>query len=415
MFMKIPSLKSVTKKLPITELESTDVFYIPLQAYFGTMKPLVAVGQKVQQYLPLAEGKDGSRIHAPVSGEILELNYLINENPHLVLQNDFTNTTYIDQELESATELTDKIRLAGISGSGGAGFPTHIKYKTNAIDTLIVNGVECEPYLTADYALMYDEAGEILKAAQASAQYFGAKNIVIGLEKQNKELVKIFESHSELMHGVSFKLLPNTYPQGGELQLIKAVIGKEIPKGSIPADEGVVVSNVATLLAVYKALELNQPNIDRVVTVSGEAAKHYGNFRVKIGTPIEYVLKKAGVNAANVDVVLGGPMMGKIVTDLKQPISKTSGGLLSFKKSAVKENNCIQCSYCADACPQHLMPMQFASAKFDHDTQKFIQFNVLDCIECGACQYICPSNVPLMQSISEGKSLLKSLQNSVPV
>ena len=415
MFMKIPSLKSVTKKLPITKLDDPKVFYIPLHAYFGQMTPLVSVGQKVQQNFPIAEGKDGSRIHAPASGEILELNHFINEKPHVVLQNDFANTVYINQELEQAFDLTDKIRLAGISGSGGAGFPTHIKYKTNAVDTLIVNGVECEPYLTADYALMQNEADRILKASHIAARLFGAKNIVIGLEKQNKELVKNFEAHSELMRGVSFKILPNTYPQGGELQLIKAVIGKEIPKGSVPADQGVVVSNVATLLTVYNAVELNQPNIDRVVTVSGAAAKNYGNLRVKIGTPIQHVLDKVGVDAQNVDVVLGGPMMGKIVTDLKQPVTKTSGGLLSFKKSAVKENNCIQCSYCADACPQHLMPMQFASAKFDHDTKKFIQFNVFDCIECGACQYICPSNVPLMQSISEGKSLLKSLQNSVAV
>ncbi len=413
--MKIPSLKSVTKKIEITNLADPELFYVPLKSYFGEMKPLVNVGQKVQQQLPLAKGKDGSLVHAPVSGEVVDLSYQINGLPHLLIQNDFANTVYINKEIESASAIADKIRLAGIAGSGGAGFPTHIKYDANQIETLIINGVECEPYLTADYALMSDEPEKILRAAHIAAKLFGAKNIVIALEKQNRELVKVFQSCIDFSDDISFKLLPNTYPQGGELQLIKAVTGKEIPKGSIPANEGVVVSNVGTLWAIYNAVENGKANTERIVTVSGTGAKKYGNFRVKIGTSVSHILNQLGIDLNQTDVVLGGPMMGNIVSDLKQPITKTSGGVLSFKKSETKENNCIQCSYCADACPQHLMPMQYASAKFDNDTKKYVQFNLSDCIECGACQYICPSNVPLMQSISEGKSLLKSLQNSVAI
>ncbi|SFU43167.1 electron transport complex protein RnfC [Pustulibacterium marinum] len=416
MLMHIPSLKSKTKKTSITTLEASPFLYMPLQAYKTPLKPLVNVGDLVLKNEKIAKsnGVFAGSLHSPVSGKIIAIE-TESEFPHIKIENDFLdtcieiNSTSVEHLTEE--EILETIKNFGIEGSGGAKFPTHTKYNTQQknISHFIINGAECEPYLSADYAVMQQETEALLKAIQLVQKVIKAEKITFGIEKQHKELQShLLKNAKKLNISIQIKLLPNTYPQGGELQLIKAVTGKELPKGSIPAEHGITVSNVGTLWAIYEAFYNEQPYIERIITISGEKAINRGNFKVAIGTPVSHILEEIGLpwNTENQTVILGGPMMGKAIYQPETPINKGSGGVLILPNPTNKRYNCIQCGYCTDVCPQHLMPMEFARYNTEKNIQKLYEFNLNDCIECGACAYICPSDVPLMKSIVEGKNLL---------
>ena len=412
--MHIPSLKYKTKKQPITELKDASVYRIPLQSYRSTLQSLVKINDQILQYQVLAEDLEhqfAAKIHSPVSGKVIAI-----DEHYISLENDFQQqkitTEIIEFQQLDLERFVQVLKDFGIAGIGGAEFPTNIKYKVeeSKIKLLLINGVECEPYLTSDYAVMRHETEKLLQTIAVLNQIFQPEEIVIGIEKQHKELKKHFEksfkNHPNL--AIRIHLLPNEYPQGGELQFIKSVTNTEIPKGSIPVNFGYLVSNVGTILAIYEALFNGIPTTERVITISGNAVNSIGNYRVKIGTPIRYILEELRIEAEDVDIVLGGPMMGKEVVDLDSPIKKGSGGLLLFKKQQKSIKNCIECGYCVDVCPQHLMPMQFVKGH-QEDQNLLIQFNLDHCIECGACEYICPSNLPLMQSIVLGKVELQKM------
>ena len=412
--MHIPLLKYKTKKQPIAELEDALIYRIPLQSYRSTLQPLVKIGDRILQYQVLAEDVKhhfAAKIHSPVSGKVIA----IDEN-YISLENDFQQqkvlTEIIDSQQLDIERFVQVLKDYGIAGIGGAEFPTDIKYKVedSNIKSLLINGIECEPYLTSDYAVMRHETEKLLKTIAVLNQIFQPQKIVIGIEKQHKELKKHFEKNFKKHPNLPIKihLLPNEYPQGGELQFIKSVTNREIPKGSIPTNFGYLVSNVGTILAIYEALFHNIPITERVITISGNAVSTTGNYRVKIGTPVLHILQELNIDAENVDIVLGGPMMGKEVVDLNSPIKKGSGGLLLFKKQQKSIENCIECGYCVDVCPQHLMPMQFVKG-YQEDQNLLTDFNLNHCIECGACEYICPSNLPLMQSIVLGKVELQKM------
>lgn len=427
--MHIFSMKAKTKSRVIQDIPDAPVLYLPLSQYIGSPSiPVVKAGERVlkNQLIAEASGYMSSNMHAPVSGIIKS----IKQHPWVdgklvdtfVLENDFKN-----EEIPKLPVIPDKltpvgilemIKDGGVVGEGGAQFPTHVKYDLQGkdINTFIINGTECEPYLTSDYSLIREKTACIFQGISVINRILCAKDIVISIEEQNKDLVSIlnpFLSKDEYRN-IRVAVLPNEYPQGGELQLIKSVTGKILPKGILPKDIGVIVSNAGTVNAVYEAVFEQKPLVERIITISGEKSKSYGNFRVKIGTPISHILKYQGFSDVESDyrLVLGGPMMGRNITDFSIPIMKGSSAVLFLQKKIIQRSNCISCGYCVDVCPMHLMPMKFEEGFRENKMSKLQKYNIDSCIECAACEYICPSDVSLMESIKEGKQKIKSLINN---
>lgn len=424
--MHIFSMKSKTKQMSISDIPDAPVLYLPLLQHIGqAAMPIVEVGEYIFKYQIIAEETRNlsANIHAPVSGTIkaIELHPLADGTlvETIVLQNDFQNKEIERPILEAdnltAEEILTIIKGAGIVGEGGAQFPTFVKYNLlgKKINTFIVNGTECEPYLTVDYALMRDKTEELFRGILLINKVLQAHEIVLSIEKQNKELLDVFRpflSQPEYKN-IRVAILPNQYPQGGELQLIKSITGKELPRGVLPKDEGLMVSNVGTIHAVYNALVEQKPLTERIITISGEQSKKSGNYLVKIGTPISHILEHQSLTNTLDDkqLVLGGPMMGKNITNTSAPIVKGASGVLFFKKKEIKRNNCISCGYCVDVCPMKLMPLVFAEKYRTGKIVALEKYSLNSCIECAACEYICPTDVPLMESIKEGKIKLKAL------
>ncbi|MCC9167734.1 electron transport complex subunit RsxC [Pontibacter harenae] len=412
----IPSLKGKTKYSDISTIADSKDFYMPLDAYRNVMTPVVSIGERVKKYQLLAqsEGTFASKLHAPVSGTVTAF-FQLNGKQMIHLQNDFLNLETLTFPVEptglTKEEFMDVLLDNGIQGAGGSQFPTQLKYniQDRQIRTVIFNGAECEPYLTSDFVLMREKADELIKAAQVIRTVLNAQKIVFAVERHNIAVRKILlKNASNLGVEIEVKILSDGYPQGGELQLIKSVTGLEIRKGSFPADHGILVNNIGTLWAIYKALFEGRPNIERIITVSGNGCQHLGNYRIKIGTPIIHILRETN-NNWNPDlqtIVLGGAMMGKSVESPLVPVHKGSGGLLIMRKTKIEKNNCIKCGLCVDVCPQHLMPLEFVRHNLSSDVPELKKFSLQDCIECGACAYVCPSDVPLMENIFDGKKKL---------
>ena len=371
----------------------------------------VSLGQKIADitahvYAP---------IHASISGKVLA----IQDWPHPVLgrakavviegdgRDNPAEFRLRDQQKVDKLTLQDlrKIVLdAGIVGMGGASFPTHVKLNPpKPLDTLIINGAECEPYLTADARLMVEKSSQIFAAVVLIARCLGVKNIYIGIEKNKPEAIKIFSG----MPGIKVKVLPSEYPQGGEKQLIKNILGKEIPRGKLPFDIGVLVQNVATVYAIYEAVYMGKSLIERIVTVTGSCLETPRNLLVRIGTPIKNLIEFCGpLKQAPEKIIIGGPMMGIAQYTDEVPIIKSSSGLLLLNKNEAKlldEDPCIRCAACVRGCPVGLMPCQInlASEKMLWSLAK--EFGASDCIECGICNYVCPSNRRLLQTIKRAK------------
>ena len=425
--MKIESMKHVTKKIGLTTMKDPEFFYVPLSQHIGQVaKETVKVGDYVHRYEKIGEvsGKVSSMVHSPVSGKVTE----IIEKPAangkkvktVVIKNDFK---YKEIETEKRRieevgtfrrdEILEIIKEAGIVGEGGAQFPTHVKYDIGykKIDTFIVNGAECEPYLTADYTIMSNYVEELLGGIKIAEKLLRPREVVIGIEEENIDIaehIEVIIKQSRLFN-IKVQVLPTAYPQGSELQLIRSVTGKEIKKGEIPGNHGVIVSNVGTLKSMYDAFTEGKPLVERVVTVSGEKVKTKGNYLLKVGTPLSHIIEQLNPED-NAKIVFGGPMMGEEVTETSTPVVKGTSGILFLSKDidSVKRENCISCGYCVDVCPMGLMPMKFAESYRKEQYEKLVTVYHLDnCIECGACEYVCPSRVPLIKSIKEGKEKLR--------
>ena len=425
--MKIESMKHVTKKIGLTTMKDPEFFYVPLSQHIGQVaKETVKVGDYVHRYEKIGEvsGKVSSMVHSPVSGKVTE----IIENPAangkkvktVVIKNDFK---YKEIETEKRRieevgtfrrdEILEIIKEAGIVGEGGAQFPTHVKYDIGykKIDTFIVNGAECEPYLTADYTIMSNYVEELLGGIKIAEKLLRPREVVIGIEEENIDIaehIEVIIKQSRLFN-IKVQVLPTAYPQGSELQLIRSVTGKEIKKGEIPGNHGVIVSNVGTVKSMYDAFTEGKPLVERVVTVSGEKVKTKGNYLLKVGTPLSHIIEQLNPED-NAKIVFGGPMMGEEVTETSTPVVKGTSGILFLSKDidSVKRENCISCGYCVDVCPMGLMPMKFAESYRKEQYEKLVTVYHLDnCIECGACEYVCPSRVPLIKSIKEGKEKLR--------
>ncbi|MDR2824570.1 MAG: electron transport complex subunit RsxC [Prevotellaceae bacterium] len=418
-----------SKNHKIRFLPDADLFFVPMWQSTGTAaQPVVDEGDTVFRFQLIGRACDGvsANVHSPVSGIIQAITSMVlsdgKESQIVVIQNDnkneliekFDTNRQVDISKLSPEFILRKIADAGIVGAGGAQFPAFVKYNINDknVDTLLINGVECEPYLSADFATIDQFGVQFFEGIKAANKVLNANTIFIFIEKQNRELV---ESLNRFLvrpenGNISVKILPNVYPQGSELQLIKSVCGKESAKGILPVDVGVIVSNAGTILAIGNAIIRNEPMTERVVTVGGEVGSVAGNYLIKIGTPVAHVLKslKIDFDAENQQIVVGGAMMGKAVDNQNVPITKGAAGILILHKNKTKNYNCIRCGYCAEVCTMHLLPYKFNDlSRSKLTTKKLNRYNIADCIECAACAYACPGGVPLMAIIGEGKAKIK--------
>ncbi|MCI8988467.1 MAG: electron transport complex subunit RsxC [Clostridia bacterium] len=400
-------------------LDVLSVDEVAISTHQSAGKPAITVvkaGQSVKcgELIAQADGDISSNVFASISGTVKEIKDVDGEE-HIFITSDKSDATKFLPPLTDpdADEIRQRIKDCGIVGLGGAGFPTAVKVSTDKpVDTLIVNGAECEPYLTCDYRLMIEKTEEIAKGARYIAKALGVKKIIIGIESNKPDAVRAFEAFEDIQPVI----LRKQYPAGGEKQIIYTTTGRRLGIKKLPADVGVIVQNVGTCFAVYEAIENGKPLIERALTVSGKAVKEPKNLWVKVGTPVRDIVEYCGGESLTPKkVVTGGPMTGNAVASYDVYTRKTTSGvlLLSEKEAAAEQPTpCINCGKCADVCPMHLMPMNtaFYSAAGDFESAEKYG-NATSCIECGACEYVCPAKRPLIQAIRKTKAELKKNDN----
>lgn len=415
----VPDMKALSADAPIEELpEPPAVTIATCQSLGKPAIPCVAVGETVAkgQLIAKADGEISSNVFASISGKVTAITSLENEcgqqGQFIVIEGDGSgNTQYLPPLSDpSKEEIIERVRQAGIVGLGGAGFPTAVKLTPRTpVDTFIINGSECEPYLTCDHRVMIEKTDEVVRGARYIAKALGVDRIMIGIELNKPDCIAAFEKYDD----VQVVALRKIYPMGGEKQLIYSATGRKVPTGKLPADVGVVVNNVATCLGVCEAIELGKPDLDSILTVSGKAIERTANVLVPVGTPISYIIEKCGgEKSAPKKVVLGGPMTGVAVKSYDLYVKKTTSGilLLTEEEAAAEEPTpCLNCGMCADHCPMHLMPMDtaFYSNAGDFESAEKLG-GAMYCIECGVCEYVCPAKRPLIQAIRKTKAAVRA-------
>ena len=406
--------KELTADKPIVDMSLPKKVRLLLTQHLGPpCSPVVAPGDKVAvgQKIADTDAFVAAPIIASVAGEVTAVDA---EGIDIVTDQENSGFTGHGKIYASPAELRQLIREAGIVGMGGATFPTHVKLtppEGKSVSTLILNGAECEPFLTTDHRLMVEQGQELVLGIKLLMEACGAKTAIIGIEANKPDAIANITDLTREFDNISVVSVPVRYPQGGERQLIKTLTGREVPVGGLPLDLGIVVSNVATAVAVHQAVSLGRPLIDRVVTVSGRGIAEPKNVRVRLGTPIaELIDFCGGLTADAIKVINGGPMMGKAVADLNSPVTKGTSGILAFTEKEAREyeeRTCIRCASCVDACPQKLLPNYLAlySRKVKLDLAE--QFHLFNCIECGCCSYVCPSRIPIVKYIQTAKNKIK--------
>lgn len=410
---------------PIVECPLPTKAIIPLSQHIGApAQPIVEKGQKVKvgELIAKAGGFVSANVHAPLSGTITKIDTTIDawgmkmpaifmdvEGDEWLETIDRTPNVIRECSLEPK-EIIDKIAAAGIVGLGGACFPTQVKLLPppgKKAEVLVVNGVECEPYLTCDHQLMLEHGEEIIIGIQILMKALGIQRAVIGIEKNKPDAIARMTELSRNVCGVDVKPLKIKYPQGGEKQLIDACIGRQVPSGALPIEVGAVVDNVATIYAVYEAVQKNKPLISRVMTVTGKSVTKPGNYNVRFGTPLtEVVALAGGVPEDTGKIIGGGPMMGRAMNSIDMPAHKRTSGLLFLPEAESlrqEPENCIRCAKCVSACPMGLEPYLLSKMAAMQMWDEMEQHNVMDCIECGCCMFTCPSHRPLLDYVRMGK------------
>lgn len=418
--------KALSENAPTEALPPPEVVAISTAQSLGKPAvPVVETGQTVKEgeLIARADGPISSDVFASVAGTVTEIKEETgangaNEKFVFIKQNGSGEKSYFNPLPADADgeQIKARIKECGIVGLGGAGFPAAVKVSPRTpVDTLILNGAECEPYLTCDHRLMLEHTDEIARGARYVARALGVQKIIIGIEANKPECIKAFEKFEDIQPVI----LKKQYPMGGEKQLIYVTTGRRVGMGKLPADCGVVVQNVATAFAVCEAVELGKPLYERVLTVSGKAVKNPKNLKVRVGTPIRYIVDYCGGELVNPKkVIQGGPMTGVALSTYDVYTHKTTSGvlLLDASEAAAEEPTpCLNCGKCADVCPMHLMPMNTAFYSSAGDFEAAAKYgNVLSCIECGACEYICPAKRPLIQAIRKTKGYLRAKMTSAP-
>lgn len=406
-----------TESCAIEIMPAPKKVYIPFSQHTGKpAKPLVKKGDEVKigTMIGEADGFISASVHASIAGKVID----IVDHPHPVVgsslccviesndSEDWIPDLKGEQDMGSMTkeELVGAIKDAGIVGLGGAAFPTHVKLsppRDKKIDTLIINGCECEPVLTADHRLMLEYAKAIVEGAQVFQKILDAPDLLFGIEDNKRDVVGLFKKE-----GVRVALLKTKYPQGAEKQLIKAVLKREVPRGGLPMDVGCVVHNVGTCHVALLAIKHRKPLIDRVLTVAGDGVKASKNILVRIGTPVHDIIEYCGGYVVPPKrIILGGPMMGIAqYTDTVPVIKGTSGILVLQDAKMIEEGPCVRCASCVDTCPMGLMPTEMCNYVKNKNFDMAKNYGVLDCIECGCCAYVCPAAIPLVHYFKYGKS-----------
>ncbi len=420
-----PKENKLSEQSAITVLPLPKQLVIPLGQNLGAPpKPLVKKGDEVKtgQLLARAEAFISANIHSPASGKIAKIDDTMDASGYKrqAIFIDVTGDEWVEgidtsavlkKEISlSKQEIISRIKECGLVGLGGATFPTHVKMMIpdgKKAEYLIINGVECEPYLTSDHRLMLEKGDEMLVGIQIMMKALGTDKAIIGIENNKPDAIAHLEKLAVNYKGISIQPLKVKYPQGGEKQLIKAVVNREVPSGKLPIEVGCVVSNVGTAFAVYEAVQKNKPLIERVVTVTGTSLSKPSNFLVRVGTPVSDLITAAGGLPDDTGKLInGGPMMGKAVSSPDIPIVKGSSGILLIKKEDSKRatpKSCIRCSKCTVVCPMGLEPYLLAKLSKLSVYDKAEKERIMDCIECGSCQFTCPSALPLLDFLRLGK------------
>ncbi len=422
-----PYYKELSASSQIEDLPAPQQVIIPLIQHIGApCQPTVEAGDEVAmgEVVGDTDAFVSAPVHASVSGTVKEIGETALPDGRkvqaIIIESDGEDRISGEAALQqqrtlqsmNADDIRDAVRKAGIVGMGGAAFPTHVKYSPppeTDIDTIILNGCECEPFLTCDHRIMLEEADEIVSGLQAIMKACGAERGLIGIEDNKPDAVEAMRE-AVRDHPYQVEVLETKYPEGAEKQLIDALLGREVPSGGLPLDIGVVVNNVATAVAVSRAVKRAEPLTKRVVTVTGDAVKQPKNVRVRVGAPIRQLLEASGgFSEAPARIISGGPMMGTAIYDLDIPITKGTSGIVALSHQLAadaSEEACIRCARCVEACPISLMPLYLA----EYDQESALQYNPLDCIECGSCSYVCPSNRQLVQRIRLTKATAQAEQ-----
>ncbi|WP_027338880.1 electron transport complex subunit RsxC [Halonatronum saccharophilum] len=413
--------KDLTNSKPLEKANLPKEVTLYLDQHIGSpAKAIVEAGDKVKLGDKVGEstGFISANLHASISGEITAIE---ERRDSIVIkikgsEGEQWQVDNPEKNLEdiSAEEIREIIKEAGIVGLGGAAFPSHVKVSTDGkeVNQVILNGAECEPYLTVDHRTMLEQASEVIYGLKALMKSAGAKEGYIGVEVNKMDAINKLEEVSQKDSNINIIPLEVKYPQGGEKQLIKAILDKEVPSGGLPLDIGVVVNNVGTAVAVTEAINYGKPLIERGLTVTG-AVNNPQNLIVRIGTPIRDLIEECGgFKGEPGKIILGGPMTGQAQSSLDVGVSKGTSGILVLSKDEIEDYKdprpCIRCARCIDGCPAKLMPTALANLAKNDDVEGLEKYNVLDCIECGSCTYVCPANIDLLDWIRIGKAKVEA-------
>lgn len=417
--------KKMSRDCPIEILNPGDTLVYPLSQHIGAMaKPLVKAGDRVLVGQKIAEkgGFISANIHSSVSGTVKAIEKRLVATggmvDSIIVENDgmYEEAAPIfsgNPDELSKDEIIKIIEEAGIVGMGGAGFPTNVKLSpknADIIDSIIVNGAECEPYLTSDYRRMVEQTDKLVKGLKIVLKIFPDAKGYFGIEDNKPEAIEALLKATENEDRIEVVPLKTKYPQGGERSMIYAVTGRKINSKMLPADVGCIVHNVDTIYAIYNAVYNGKPLIERIVTITGDAVSTPKNFQVRIGTSFRELIDAAdGFTTEPEKIISGGPMMGFSFFNIDVPVVKGSSSLLAFIKDDVSHEEpsaCIRCGRCAAACPEHLLPMKLAALAGQNEPEEFKKLGGMECVECGCCSYVCPAKRQVTQSVRSMKKLI---------
>ena len=405
---------------------------IPLSQHIGLpAKPLVRVGDIVDKGQMIADNDDRDElscpVHSSISGRVISISVGQNLNGdygYIKIENDYADRLHISvqpfrKKISETTpdEIINFVRAAGIAGLGGEAFPTYAKIQSakDKVSVLIINCAESEPHITANHRLMIENPEYIINGMKILMKALGLRTGYIAVEDNKLDAVNILSEVASKSRMVQIKVLKTKYPQGDERQIIYALTGKELPSGKLPTDIGCVVFNAETCAAICNAFVFGIPLVERIVTVDGDCIITPKNLRVPFGTPISSLIEYCGIKREPAKIIKGGPMMGRSVFDINEPVTKGTSAVLAFsERKQKKTQSCIHCGKCADACPMSLLPSYLAMFAQKEDMERCEKYDVFSCVECGCCAYICPAGIPIVQHISAAKvKIFKSRESDI--